>query len=52
MKVIATHFFPAALLWLRRNPLLTALVAYSLVFGIAALTLTYVVCRHTLPTNF
>jgi hypothetical protein len=45
MTVIATHFFQAALLWLRRNPLLTALVVYSLVFSIAALTVTYVVCR-------
>lgn len=45
MKVIATHFFQAALLRLRRNALLTALVVYSLVFSIAALTATYVVCR-------
>ena len=46
MKAIATHYcFQAALLWLRRNPVLTALMVYSLVFGIAALTATYIVCR-------
>jgi hypothetical protein len=53
MTVIATHFFQAAMLWLRRNPLLTALVVYSLVFSIAALTVTYVVCRinSSCPTD-
>jgi cell division protein FtsX len=45
MKVIATHHFQAALLWLRRNPVLTVLMVYSLVFSIAALTATYIVCR-------
>jgi hypothetical protein len=45
MKVIETHYFQAALLWLRRNPVLTVLMVYSLVFSIAALTATYIVCR-------
>ena len=45
MTVIATHYLQAALLWLRRNPVLTVLMVYSLVFSIAALTATYVLCR-------
>ena len=45
MTVIATHYFQAALLWLHRNPVLAVLMMYSLVFSIAALTATYVVCR-------
>jgi len=46
MTAIATHdCFQAALLWLRRNPVLTALMVYSLIFSIAALTATYIVCR-------
>jgi len=46
MTAIATHYcFQAALLWLRRNPVLSALIVYSLIFSIAALTATYIVCR-------
>jgi hypothetical protein len=52
MKVIATHFFQAAWLWLHRNPVLTVLMVYSLVFSIAALTVTYIVFRinYSCPT--
>jgi hypothetical protein len=53
MKVIETQSFQAALLWLRRNPVLVILMVYSLVFSIAALMATYIVCRtnYSYPTT-
>jgi cell division protein FtsX len=40
-----THHFRAALSRLQRNPMLTAMMVYSLVFGITALSATIAVWR-------
>jgi len=43
MGIIAAHHFRAALFKWRRNPVLTALVLYSIVFGVTALMAAFAV---------
>ena len=45
MRTIAAYYFHAALCRLRRNPVLTTMMVYSVVFGVAVLMAAFAVWR-------